>query len=107
MDAGGFSADHQDMYQLGGRIRSTARALGARVSSLQGALSPPGQSAGNDQVGSLICACYEAISQFAMRSYSANIAALDEMGQRVQIAAGGYGDAGNADIASANTIAGS
>jgi surfactin synthase thioesterase subunit len=88
----------------GARIRAAAQESHAQTASLQQELAGYGQPWGNDMVGSLIGACYGAISALAMASFKSNAEALDAQGARVQAMAAAWQQAEDTNTANVHDV---
>ncbi len=93
MSMEGFQVEPEAIRDGGSGIRDAADQLRARLGAFQGELAGFGQPWGNDDLGSLIGMCYQAISDVAMECYQRNIEELGYMGEGVEIMADNYEDA--------------
>jgi hypothetical protein len=76
--------------KAGSGIRTSAQQLKADWEAFQAELSSFGEPWGNDDLGSLIGGCYQAIVEVAEECYSENLAEIDGHAEGVQTMAAAH-----------------
>jgi hypothetical protein len=74
----------------GGGIRSAAQRLRAELEAFQGELAGFGEPWGDDDIGSLIGGCYQAVYEVAMECYTDNIGEMENEADGVNTMAATY-----------------
>ena len=85
--------DAEDIHRAGAGIASSAQALQAKVQAFQAELRGYGAPWGNDDIGSLIGMCYQAIYEAAMECFADNIGELTGHAEGVKGMAATYREA--------------
>jgi hypothetical protein len=101
---GELQVDFEDVHRAGAGIASSAQALRAKVQSFQAELQGFGQPWGNDDIGSLIGMCYQAIYEAAMECFADNIGELAGQAEGVQAMAATYREAEDASAIEVNRV---
>lgn len=90
MGADDLNIDRVQMRKAGGGIEDANSDLRTHLTGLHQELAAHGQPWGNDDLGSLIGSCYQAIHETAFGSYGDNSTGLGDHGQKVTVMAGNY-----------------
>jgi hypothetical protein len=82
---------HSERIQRSGEgIDASAQQMKARLQTFMSELNGHGQPWGNDDLGSLIGMCYQAICEVAMESYDDNVTDLQGHGKGVTVMGANY-----------------
>jgi hypothetical protein len=101
---GELQVDPEDIHRAGAGIATSAQALQAKVQSFQSELQGFGEPWGNDDIGSLIGMCYQAIYEAAMECFGANIGELLGDAEGVKSMAATYREAEDTSAIEVNRV---
>jgi len=87
---GQMDVDPERIRSAGSGIRSSAEQLKSEWTSFQGELASYGQPWGNDDLGSLIGMCYQAIVEVAQECYEENTGDIGDHAEGVHAMATNY-----------------
>jgi hypothetical protein len=90
--------------KAGSGIRTSAQQLQGGWEAFQAELASFGQPWGNDDLGSLIGACYQAILEVAAECYAENIAEIDGHAEGVQTMAANFFSAEDNSVVEVNRV---
>jgi hypothetical protein len=99
-----LQVDAEDIHRAGGGIASSAQSLRAKVQSFQAELQGYGAPWGNDDIGSLIGMCYQAIYEAAMECFADNIGELNGHAEGVKAMAATYREAEDTSAIEVNRV---
>lgn len=99
-----LSVDPQHIRRSGAGVRSSAQQLRSELQAFQNHLAGYGEPWGNDDLGSLIGGCYQAISELAFDCYNDNIAELEGHADGVNAMASTYFQAEDVSAIEVNRV---
>ena len=96
--------DAEDIHRAGGGIAMSAQALKAKLEAFNAELQGFGAPWGNDDIGSLIGMCYQAIYEVAMECFASNIGELEGQAEGVRAMAATYREAEDTTAIEVNRV---
>lgn len=90
MGEGQLNVQPDLIRRSGGGIRNAAQQLRSELQSFQAELAAFGEPWGDDDLGSLIGGCYQAVYEVAMETYGDNIGEMENDADGVNTMAAGY-----------------
>ncbi|MDL4816851.1 WXG100 family type VII secretion target [Actinomadura opuntiae] len=99
-----LKVDHEQMLKSGRDIGNAATDLRSHWQQFQGELSSYGQPWGEDDIGSIIGGCYQAVLEVFQDCLDDNIEGVAEHGDGVQTMAAGYREAEDTSAIEVNRV---
>ncbi len=96
--------DAEDIHRAGTGIASSAQALQAKLQEFQAELQGFGAPWGNDDIGSLIGMCYQAIYEAAMECFAENVGEMGGQAEGVKAMAATYREAEDTTAIEVNRV---
>jgi hypothetical protein len=96
--------DTEEIHRAGGGIATSAQALRGKLQAFQAELQGFGEPWGNDDIGSLIGMCYQAIYDAAMECFEANIGEMEGHAEGVKAMAATYREAEDTTAVEVNRV---
>lgn len=96
--------DAEEIHRAGGGIVSSVETLQEKLRAFEGELRGFGQPWGNDDIGSLIGMCYQAIYEVAMECFTGNIGDLGGHAEGVKTMAATHREAEDVTTIEVNKV---